>query len=504
MRISRLLIVLVPPIMVALSATSCLPEEEEEEIPDHISFASFQDSHAWVCTWGGYEAHQEPDDCGACVAIGPDGSVFVTGSFDGETDFNPREGKVVDVPRCFSGIYLSKFDAGGNYEWTQTWSSTEYISRGRAVRADGSGNTYVLGVFNGTMDLDPGRRVDGHRSRLGEPAAFLVALDPSGDYRYGTTWGDVEVADLVVDADGNAFVAGHFPRDWDFEPDRVNIAPHPKREFHKPVGSSDAWLAKLNTDGELEWLVTWGAEYRDNAQCLAIGGSGRICVSGKFRGGVDFDPGPEISVQGASSTACYASCFSPDGQHIFSCAWGSEEVSSIAADGADNVFAAGYFWFEVDFDPGPGTAILDARWEATPYLVKFGSDGAFQWVRSWGMGDMRLTVAAAESGEAYVAGSFRGRTDFDPGNGTNAVATNGGTDVFVAKYEAGGDYQGVVAWGGKHHDCVLGITGDDSGSIYVAGWFNDVVDFDPAEDVAELESNGGTDAFLVKLTDSMW
>ena len=100
----------------------------------------------------------------------------------------------------------------------------------------------------------------------------------------------------------------------------------------------------------------------------------------------------------------------------------------------------------------------------------------------------------------YTVGTFQGQLDFDPGSGTTNLTSNGGTDVFVAKFNTTGAFQWAVSFGGTGNDYASGIAVDSSGNVYVAGYYFDTVDFDPNPLSTKLKTSAGfNDAFLLKL-----
>jgi hypothetical protein len=84
-----------------------------------------------------------------------------------------------------------------------------------------------------------------------------------------------------------------------------------------------------------------------------------------------------------------------------------------------------------------------------------------------------LGVAVDSLGEIAIAGYMQGSVDL----GTGSLASAGGSDIFVAKYTAGG----VPLWsrrvGASQDDRAQGIAVDGSGNVYVIGTFQGTVDF---------------------------
>ena len=98
------------------------------------------------------------------------------------------------------------------------------------------------------------------------------------------------------------------------------------------------------------------------------------------------------------------------------------------------------------------------------------------------------------SGNVYTAGGFQGTVDFDPGPGTYNL-TGGG--AFVSKLDSSGDFvwANSTGTGGP-----IGV--DSAGNVYIGGWFEGTVDFDPGPGTYNLTSLGGEDICVSKLDSS--
>ena len=107
------------------------------------------------------------------------------------------------------------------------------------------------------------------------------------------------------------------------------------------------------------------------------------------------------------------------------------------------------------------------------------------------------------AGNIYIAGYFGSLTDFDPLGGTNdTISPNGGTDAFVSKMDADGHLIWVRRFGDAGNEQALAVALDDTGNVYVTGFFNNTTDFDPSPAPADtffLRTNGGNDIFVTKL-----
>ncbi|AXY74816.1 hypothetical protein D3H65_12850 [Paraflavitalea soli] len=104
------------------------------------------------------------------------------------------------------------------------------------------------------------------------------------------------------------------------------------------------------------------------------------------------------------------------------------------------------------------------------------------------------------AGNHYQVGVLRATADLDPGAGVSYFVSNGVEDCYIAKYSAAGAFIWGRSFGGGGQDIIREVALDNSGNIIVAGYFSNVVDFDPGPGVTKFTSNGNWDIFFAKFT----
>jgi len=256
------------------------------------------------------------------------------------------------------------------------------------------------------------------------------------------------------------------------------------------------------------WARTWGGSNYEEGRNVATDSFGNVYVTGIFRGTTDFDPGDGVDERTSSDSSfdVYLVKYNTDGEYQWARAWGgpNEDVSyGIATDSSGNIYVSGGFTGTVDFDPGEGTNNKSTKtpYYSDPYVTKFDSAGSHLWARSWGgaSNDFSLNVNTDNSDNVYVVGWFGSTSaDFNP-DGGDVQYSNGSWDVFLSKFDSEGSYQWARTWGGGSGDMGYAVSIDNTGDIYVTGWFNETVDFDPGSGTDERTSNGYWDAYLSKL-----
>ncbi len=403
--------------------------------------------------------------------------------------------------------------------WAKSWGGNS-ADGANNVAVDGSGNLYVVGSFQGVVDLNPDPTITATYTSNGVEDVFLVKFDTAGTLQWARTWGgpgrDVAVG-LAVDGLGNIDVCGPFQYTVDFDPGSGIL-----------TGTSNAgnlnniFVSQFDADGNLHWVRNWGpSDGGAEGYSVAVDGSNNVYVAGDFSGsGAYFNPWGSGDQDWHDNYGtpprppwafdAYISKFDVNGSWQWSRTWGGEgydDGPAVVVDGAGNVYSAGmYASIEIDFDPGPGVVNLpahDSGFVVDVFLSKFDADGNFLWVKTWGgqgTDDVAGTMIVDTAGNLYVGGRFASvNCDFNPWGQADLHSTHGGHDAWLSKFDASGTFQWAKTWGGTDWDTTTGLAVDGANNLYVAGAYSSTtpVDFDPDPAITETcSTNGVRDAFL--------
>ena len=197
-------------------------------------------------------------------------------------------------------FYFNKYDAAGVLQFskllTTTSTSTNTYFGVRGVVTDATGNIYITGTFDATVDFDPSGVTADLSSATGR--TFIAKYDSNGNYLWARNFG------AVTSSNGNNIL-----------PEDIAINP---------------------TSGKI-FIAGW-----------YISGS----VNGTY---VDFDPSTtNTATIGYSSAKCgFFAAYNPaDGSYVANSMWGAistaptvanVEVKSIQIDNANNIYAVGVF-----------------------------------------------------------------------------------------------------------------------------------------------------------------
>ncbi len=179
---------------------------------------------------------------------------------------------------------------------------------------------------------------------------------------------------------------------------------------------------------------------------------------------------------------------------------GSAVSSAITADSVGNVYTTGYFSYTVDINPGVMVDNRVANGAEDIFITKVDANGNFLWAKNiGGAGALSQghSISIDTAGNVYVTGFFGGTADFDPGTGVYNLISNGGREIFILKLTPNGDFVWAKAIGSSNFDEGLGIKLDNNGHVYITGYFDGTVDFNPNAGICNL--TGSIDPFILKL-----
>ena len=121
-----------------------------------------------------------------------------------------------------------------------------------AVASDAT--VYVSGRFEGEVDFDPGLlSVDKHTA-AGERDIFVVALDEAGGFLWSRTSGQTQedwATAIAVTDDSEVVLTGYYESEIGFD-DGPTV-------HHDSEGFWDAYVLRLDTDGDRLWSISMGA-----------------------------------------------------------------------------------------------------------------------------------------------------------------------------------------------------------------------------------------------------
>jgi len=145
------------------------------------------------------------------------------------------------------------------------------------------------------------------------------------------------------------------------------------------------------------------------------------------------------------------------------------------------------------------------------FVAKYDPDGNLIWARQTGgptssagyyVVENGYGIAVDGSGNSYVTGNFWGSAIFGAGDANETTLTSAGDwDIFVAKYDSGGNLIWAKRAGASNSDEAYGIAVDDLGNSYVTGRFNGSATFGAGEaNETTLDSAGFDGSFVAKFS----
>ena len=473
----------------------------------------------WARAMGG---RGSPFSWASDVAVDSSGNVYTVGFFEGNADFDPGPGTFNLTSAGRAGdIFVSKLDSAGNFLWARAMGGPspqeEQLlpnpNSASGVALDGSGNVYATGIFEGTVDFDPGPGTFNLTS-AGIIDIFVLKLDSTGSFVWARAMGGAffdAATDVALDGSGNIYTVGWFEGIVDFDPGPLSFS-------LTSLGRDDFFVSKLDSAGDFVWARAMGGPDSDAASGIALDGSSNVYTVGGFEGTVDLDPGPgtfnlttagDGNITSLGQADIFVSKLDSAGNFIWARAMGgpfADEATGVALDGSGNVYTVGGFRGTADFDPGRLSFNLtnaggQNSTQLDIFVSKLDTAGNFIWARAMGsrFGEAASDIALDRSGNSYAVGTFEDTIDFDPGPLTYILNAEGDYSIFVSKLDSAGNFGWAGSIGGPFSQDVSGVELDSAGNVYTVGAFQGTGDFDPGPGVFNLTTPGDFDIFVCKI-----
>lgn len=319
----------------------------------------------------------------------------------------------------------------------------------------------------------------------------------------GSSTSDNATQSIAIDASGNTYTSGYFQNTITFGGTTLTSA-----------GGIEGYLVKHNPTGMLVWARRIGGTSNDYVSGIVVSGSS-IYITGTVFGTANFNTPSNFGTNTINPlNGFYLALFDTDGNFQWAKTTLGGTADRVTPNSItfvnSNIYIGGTFG---NFGTPNTTAIFDgntitvAGTTTDNFLVKADASGNFQWAKRIGMlntGDdgLKVTVSSATN-DIYIATLFTGTIDFNTpysGSVNTLLASGGGYDITLAKFDASGNFQWAKRAGGSSANISGSSIAIDGTNIYLSASYNGDIDFNTPSNsgINVLSTGGGLDMFLTK------
>ncbi|MEI6346904.1 MAG: T9SS type A sorting domain-containing protein [Bacteroidota bacterium] len=363
------------------------------------------------------------------------------------------------------------------------WAVSSQTEEAFYSTTDPSGNVYQIGKYAGTGTFQGGVTLSQGGAYYNN--WFIAKYNTSGQLQWAkeafSQKGDREVMAFTSDAEGNIYYAGYF--DDTLRVESSSAVSH---------GARDAFLVKMNSSGNLQWIKTGGGVNDDSFNDIACANSNVYAV-GSFVPDATFET---VTITGSTvnfSSEAMLLSYSSAGNLNFAKSFGG--ISQETGDGIyvynNKIYFSGYFHSST-----ATFQTISLNWTGTggdfdTYLACTDLSGNIEFAKGFHNGFSSLlfrntnTLFVNNSG-IYMSGQFFEQINF--GNGP--ISINGSAqNAYLAKF----DFSGINIWAttfkGEKFVSAQKVIGNND-HIYVAGNFSDSISILGQNYVGLCESAG--------------
>jgi hypothetical protein len=288
----------------------------------------------WAQLAGGSSAEQ---DAGRGVGVDTNGNVYVTGAFYGPATFGSS-----NFPASqYKEFFLAKYSSTGTVQWVKQsfggYAGEEDGIYGTGLAVDGAGNCYAVGIAEnnttitfGTTNLT-GTNTDDYN-------IFLVKYDTTGALQWAQLMGgsgNPYATKVALDAVGNVYVHGTFETSLTIGNSNLVSA----------VSGKNLFIAKFNNFGALTWVQqSVGGDGGESG--VAVDQAQNVYISGWFTNTLNLGA---ISLTNAGSFDAYVAKYNSSGAIQWARQAGGGTTAGafagfyydVTLDGQGNVYTAG-------------------------------------------------------------------------------------------------------------------------------------------------------------------
>lgn len=401
-------------------------------------------------------------DNGYSIASDNTGNSYITGVFSGTLTI----GSFILNSNGGADIFIAKINPAGVWIWAIQVGGTGN-EESYAIAVDNNANVYLTGYYTSiniafgsiSLTIDGGQYI--FTAKMDTNGNWLWAKKAGNGYNYAVT-GLKFGGGIAIDNNGNCYITGSFCYRATFGSTSL------------VGGRSEAFIAKLNTNGSWLWAKRAGGSYYDYGFSIALDSSGNSYLTGSFQSSATFGT-TTLSSSGADDI--FVAKLNSSGTWLWAKragGTGHEYGYGISTSPSGDIYVTGY----VDNGATFGATTLNNN---GVFVTKLDSNGNWLWAKcnaenAWGWYwsyTIGNSITTDSNGNCYTTGSFL----------ITKLDTNGNWLWTKQTTSQTGDI-----WGS-------GISIDSIGNLYVTGSFYGGATFD----TNTILGSGLRNTFVVKL-----
>ncbi len=416
------------------------------------------------------------------------GSIATSGSFQ-----SANAGGAFDA-------FIAKYNNVGIIQFA-TYFGGAGSDQATSIAVDNTGaNVYLAG---NTSSLATGLITGGAYHTINEGGAsdgFLIKFNTTTGARvwctfYGGTGTDV-INGVAVDGSNNVYITGQTAS--------ATLIASSLTVYQPSInGTNDAFLAKFNAGGTIQWSTYYGGTAQDNGMGITCDALGNVIFTGQTNSVINIATAGAFQTALSGVTDGFIAKFNSAGSRLWGTyigSTGAEQVNAVATNPSNNdIVVGGNTTSTTGFSTTGSAQTTYGGGVQDAFIAYFNSAGTHAWTSYYGGTslDYGQAVCFDPFGNVLLAGGTFSSTGIGTA-GSYQPAIAGDYDAYVVKLTPLGQRIWGTYFGGTLYDYANGIKCDANNQITIAGYTTSTAGVATSGTSQTVYGGGVYDAFVTQ------